>query len=81
MAPEPMRTAKELAELTRISYRTILNAVNKGELESVRFSGSQRGTIYIADSAYERWIAKNRTQTVIKGRLGASQSVKELALK
>lgn len=80
MAPEPMRTAKELAQFTGVSYRVILNAVSSGELESVRFSGNGRGTIYITDSAWDRWLGKKKTQTKIKTRLSGTRSVSELAL-
>lgn len=80
MAPEPMHTAKDLARITGISYRTILAAINSGELESFRPSGNGRGTIYVAASAWDKWLQGKKTKTKVKGRVEETQPISKLAL-
>lgn len=86
MAPEQMRTAKDLAQLTGFSYRQILNACAKGELEGFRPSGNGQGTIYITDSAWSDYLERIKVKTKVKGRpskanpSGKTRPVSELAL-
>lgn len=75
-----MHTARDLARITGISYRTILAAINSGELESFRPSGNGKGTIYVAASAWDKWLAGKKTKTTIKGRVGDRKSVSKMAL-
>ncbi len=62
-------TAKEWSERTRIPYRAILAAVSKGELSSVRPSGTNNGVILISDGSWERWLDVIETKKRIAPRL------------
>lgn len=69
MTPDHMSTARELARRTGFSYRTILQACTRGELESFRPSGTGTGTIYITDSAWAAYLDRIRTKTRVPGRI------------
>jgi len=62
-------TAKEWSERTRMPYRSILTAVSRGELESVRPSGRKMGLILISDTSWERWLEAIETRKRIGPRL------------
>ena len=62
-------TAKEWSERTRVPYRSILAAVAKGELASVRPSGRNHGVILISDGSWERWLEAIETKKRIGPRL------------
>jgi hypothetical protein len=62
-------TAKEWSERTRVPYRSILAAVSKGELASVRPSGRNNGLILISDESWERWLEAIETKKRIAPRL------------
>jgi hypothetical protein len=50
-------------------YRSILAAVSKGELDSVRPSGRNNGLILISDASWERWLEAIETKKRIGPQL------------
>ena len=62
-------TAKEWSERTRMPYRSILAAVSRGELASVRPSGRNNGVILISEDSWERWLEAIETKKRIGPRL------------
>jgi hypothetical protein len=71
-------TAKEWSERTRMPYRSILTAVSRGELASVRPSGRNNGVILISDGSWERWLEAIETKKRIGPRLTELQGNRRL---
>lgn len=58
-----MLTPKEVAELTGLSYRSVLRAIEAGDLKAYRL----RGRLRVEHEDYEAWLADNAVRPAQAG--------------
>lgn len=63
-------SASAWAEATGFGYRSILDAIHRGELDAQNPSGRAGGKLVIRESAWEAWMEKSKAKKVVPGRVG-----------
>lgn len=58
-----MLTPREIASECKLNYRTVLRAIESGELPAVRL----RGRLRVDEEAFAAWVSKNAVQPQIDG--------------